>query len=154
MTRRKYNLQEIPLQLTINIYTYLKFSVSNKKLNSTERPEKTHMAISNVKLKDYTFLNSLILDPYYPNDLVKKGQDILKKLCDEIEATKPESVVDFYMLTHKATNKFNVLAEEFMDNNSEIETMAREVIGIDFDLIAEAYSYDTDSEEIIATRDW
>ncbi|MBL4900909.1 MAG: hypothetical protein JKX76_14965 [Colwellia sp.] len=112
------------------------------------------MSISNLKLKNHTFLNSLLLDPYYPNDLVTKGQKILEELCDKIETTKPESVVALYILTHEATNKFNALAEEFMVNNSEIETMAREVIGMDFDLIAEAYDYDTNSEEIIATRDW
>jgi hypothetical protein len=47
------------------------------------------------------------------------------------------------------------LAGEFEDAGSEIETVARECIGDDFDFIARAYGFgDVDTEELIATRDW
>jgi len=47
------------------------------------------------------------------------------------------------------------LAGEFEDAGSEIETVARECIGDDFDCIARAYGFgDVDTEELIATRDW
>jgi hypothetical protein len=47
------------------------------------------------------------------------------------------------------------LQEEFYENDSEIETNARECIGADFDFVAKSYGFeDADMEELIATRDW
>lgn len=53
-----------------------------------------------------------------------------------------------------ATDEFNSLAEEFEENDSEIETVARETIGTDLAVIAEAYSFDAEREELMATREW
>jgi len=46
------------------------------------------------------------------------------------------------------------LQEEFYENDSEIETAARECIAMDFEFIAKSYGFEADSEELIATRDW
>ena len=59
-----------------------------------------------------------------------------------------------YALTHAATEEFNALAEEFEENDSELETAAREAIAEDFEWIAKAYGFDADIEELIAPRDW
>lgn len=112
------------------------------------------MAIANEKLKDYPFLKEMFADDYFPDFLVEKGKTILVGLCETIEAKKPKDLEALYALTHAATDKFNDLAEEFGDNDSEIETAARESIGADFAFIASAYGYDADIEELIATRDW
>jgi hypothetical protein len=43
----------------------------------------------------------------------------------------------------------------FYENDSEIETVARDCIGMDFEFIANAYGFENvDVEELIATRDW
>ena len=86
--------------------------------------------------------------------LVKKGEDILVALCGEIERRKPSTLEELYALTHAATNQFNDLQGEFADQDSEIETGAREAIAKDFEQIAKAYGFvDADTEELIATRD-
>lgn len=113
------------------------------------------MAITNPQLKDFKFLAEMYSDDYFPNHLVDKGRDILVRLCERIEAEQPKDADAVYALTHAATEEFNDLDEEFHENESEIETMAREVIADDFGTIVEAYGFgDLDLEEVIATRDW
>lgn len=94
-------------------------------------------------------------DSYFPTFLVDKCKVILLNLCGEIEATKPKELDAFYKLTHAATNQLNGLEDEFFENNSEIETAARECLAINFEFIAVAYGFNNaDIEELIATRDW
>lgn len=112
------------------------------------------MPITNEKLTTHPFLAGMYRDGYFPNDLVDKGKSILVRLCERIESEKPQSLDDLYRLTHAATDEFNVLAEEFEERDSEIETAARDAIGSDFAVIAEAYGFQADGEELIATRDW
>lgn len=55
----------------------------------------------------------------------------------------------------ETTDQFNELAEEFYEEDSEIEIVARECIAEDFGVIADEYGFeDADIEELIATRDW
>ena len=57
--------------------------------------------------------------------------------------------------THAATERFNELAEEFEENDSEIETVARDTIATDMEYIAQSYGFeDADIEELVAPRDW
>jgi hypothetical protein len=112
------------------------------------------MAITNESLRDYPFLKEMSEDTYFPEFLVNKGRQILVRLCENIELQKPQGEAALYVLTHAATEEFNALAREFEDNDSEIETVARDCIGTDFGFIAEAYGFSADPEELIATRDW
>ena len=113
------------------------------------------MAITNEKLVNYKFLDEMYSDSYFPNFLVDKGKAILVYLCEQIETQNPADLAALYKLTHASTNAFNDLQEEFNDNESEIETAARDCIGMDFDFIASAYGYENaDLEELIAPRDW
>ncbi|KAB7687686.1 MULTISPECIES: DUF5713 family protein [Plesiomonas] len=112
------------------------------------------MCIENHNLKNYSFLKGMYSDEYFPNHLVDKGKEILVRLCESIELNKPENLESLYDLTRLATEEFNVLSEEFDKNGSEIETIAREIIGDDFYNIAKNYGYDADAEELIAARDW
>ncbi len=94
-------------------------------------------------------------DSYFPNHLVDKGKRILLQLCEAIEANPPADESALYALTHAATNQFNELAEEFNENDSEIETAARDCIATDMGFIATAYGFpQADLEELVATRDW
>lgn len=111
--------------------------------------------IKNKVLAAHYFLKEMDNDNYYPAHLVKKGQDLLKALCVKIEATSPKNLTELYILTQQTTDQFNALAEEFYEENSEIETIARECIAEDFGVIADEYGFeDADIEELIATRDW
>ncbi|MDC0672192.1 DUF5713 family protein [Nannocystis radixulma] len=112
------------------------------------------MTIANENLKNYPFLAEMDRDSYFPPHLVAKGKAILVRLCEAIESGKPADLAALYALTHAATEEFNALAEEFTDNDSDIETAARDCIGTDFAFIADAYGFDADTEELIAPRDW
>ena len=113
------------------------------------------MSITNSAMASYSFLKEMYEDSYFPNDLVMKGEEILKDLCREIERSKPSTLEQLYALTHAATDRFNDLQEAFYERDSEIETAAREAIAEDFERIAKAYGFtEADTEELIATRDW
>jgi hypothetical protein len=110
--------------------------------------------IKNEKLKNYSFLEGMYQDSYFPDFLVDKGRTILIELCIQIEEKKPKNLPELYELTHAATQKFNDLDEEFGENDSEIETAGAVLIANDFEFIANAYGFDADIEALIATRYW
>jgi hypothetical protein len=110
--------------------------------------------IQNEKMRNFKFLDEMLQDDYYPKHLVEKGVVILKNLCKSIEDNQPKTLDELYKLTHAATEEFNDLAQEFEDNDSEYETVAREATGADFETIAKAYGFEADVEELIAPRDW
>lgn len=112
------------------------------------------MSIINAQLKNYQFLSEMQEDDYFPPALVEKGRQILVKLCEAIESQPPQTMKELYAITHAATDAFNLLADEFEENGSEIETAARENIGANFSYIAKAYCFDADVEELMATREW
>jgi hypothetical protein len=110
--------------------------------------------LNNVKIKDYAFLDCMYQDSYFPKFLVDKSKNILLELCLEIETKKPDNLAELYKLTHAATYKLNDLEDEFSENDSEIETGARECLGMDFEYVAKSYGFEADIEELIAPRNW
>lgn len=110
--------------------------------------------LANGKIKEYNFLEIMYQDPHFPDFLVDKCKIILVDLCFRIEKEKPSDLEQLYRLTHEATKKINNLEDEFYDNGSEIETVARECIAEDFYFIAKAYNYEPDIEKLIAPRTW
>ncbi|MEU9449968.1 DUF5713 family protein [Streptomyces sp. NPDC048277] len=113
------------------------------------------MPISNPKMSEHEFLAELYEDEYFPDHVVDRGRAILVRLCERIEAERPAGLPALYALTHAATEEFNALEAEFEAAGSEIETVAREEIGGDFWVIAQAYGFaDADVEELIAPREW
>lgn len=115
---------------------------------------KSQTDLSNPKVKNHTFLKCMYNDPYFPNHLVDKCKDILINLSHRIENEKPVDLTELYDLTHEATDQLNDLQEEFYENDSEIETAARECLAADFEFISVSYGFVADIEELIATRDW
>ena len=111
-------------------------------------------ALTNPKARDHAFLADIYADPYFPESVVDKGKAILVNLCWRIETERPKDLTEFYGLTHQATEAFNSLQADFEENGSELETAAREAIAMDFVLIANAYGFDADVEQMIAPRDW
>lgn len=115
----------------------------------------TAMAITNQQAAKYRFLREMYEDSYFPDPIVAKGEGILVRLCERIEAQHPADLAALYVLTHAATEEFNALEEDFDAAGSEIETAAREQIAEDFRFIASTYGFDdADAEELISPRDW
>ncbi|TNF24512.1 MAG: hypothetical protein EP329_24775 [Deltaproteobacteria bacterium] len=113
------------------------------------------MTLHNPALARYPFLAGMYRDGYFPDPLVDRVKEVLVALCNQIEVTRPADLTALYRLTHVATERINDLQEAFEDEDSELETVAREVIAADFAAIAAAYGFaDADVEELIAPRDW
>jgi Family of unknown function (DUF5713) len=115
---------------------------------------KNQTALNNADIQNYSFLNEMYKDSYFPTQCVDKAKAILIQLCFEIEETKPQNLQELYKLTHIATDKFNDLQDDFYQNGSEIETAARDCIAVNFERIANAYCFEADIDELTATRDW
>jgi hypothetical protein len=111
--------------------------------------------IKKQQIQDYNFLVGMYEDDYFPNHIVDMGKNLLIKLCLDIEKQQPKTLDTLYNLTHETTERFNDLEAIFYENDSEIETMARECIAEDFEKIALNYGFkDADIEELIEPREW
>ncbi|MEZ4722830.1 MAG: DUF5713 family protein [Flavobacteriales bacterium] len=110
--------------------------------------------VENEFIRKHDFLLAMYSDSYFPSHLVKKAESTLLKLCYRIESQNIKSLEDFYFLTHQTTKEFNELQNVFIENGSELETVARESIAMEFTFIAESYGFDADLEYMIAPRDW
>ena len=101
------------------------------------------------------YLKEMAQDAYFPPALVRKGQQILERLDKALGENPPDDVEALLELTHAATEEFNELAEEFLEQDSEIETAARDDIGTSFGLVLDRHGFgDVDIEDVIAPRDW
>jgi Family of unknown function (DUF5713) len=117
--------------------------------------ERPVVAIRNAQVRTHPFLQGMYSDGYFPDRVVDKGKAILLRLCERIETDRPCDLAALYALTSVATEEFNLLQDDFVAAESEIETVAREIIAGDFRFIALAYGFaDADVEELIADRDW
>lgn len=113
------------------------------------------MPPTNQQVTNHAFLKGMYEDGYFPDHVVDKGKAILLRLCDRIEAEPPTDLAALYELTEVATEEFNALEAEFEAADSEIETVARDVIAEDFWFVASAYGFaEADIEELVAARDW
>jgi hypothetical protein len=110
--------------------------------------------LKNEAARAHAFLADMYADEYFPKHLVDQGRDILVDLCHTLEARPPKDLDELYVHTHQATERFNDLQSAFEAAGSEMETAARENIGMDFAFIAQAYGFDADVEELIAPREW
>ncbi|UOP05297.1 DUF5713 family protein [Conchiformibius kuhniae] len=113
------------------------------------------MAIQNPDIRLNEWLSEMYEDDYYPNFLVDKCKAVFETVCGRIESERPENLDALYAITHAATEQLNDLQDEFEENDSEIETVARDCLGVTMYVIAKTYGFDdADSEELIAPRDW
>ena len=77
---------------------------------------------------NYKLLDEMYNDDYYPTFLVDKVKDELQKVIDLLESGETDIEVVQEKLD-EAVCGINDLQEEFDENDSEIETVARDCIG-------------------------
>lgn len=103
---------------------------------------------NNVKMFDMMYR-----DEYFPDFLVDKIKLEIEKIIPLLETGKK----DLETIQNKfdeITLAINELQEEFEENDSELETAARESIGETVDYILKWFNIDIDVEEAIRERDW
>lgn len=105
-------------------------------------------------MKNYAFLKDMYADQYFPKFLVDKIRTVLLEICDYIEKNNSLTKEQETEFIDKSIKKINDLASEFDENDSEIETVAREAILEDIKEIIKHYNLTFDFEEATADRDW
>ncbi len=136
----------------LSIFAVVSCNLSDYQKSNSKMIKQTEL--SNPEIKEYKFLDCMYQDSYFPTFLVDKCRNILLALCYKIETNNPTTLDQLYELTHAATEKLNDLEDEFFNNDSEIETVARECLAKNFEFIANAYGFEADIEELIAPRYW
>ena len=101
----------------------------------------------------YKLLDEMYQDEYYPNFLVDKIKDELQKVIDLLE-TGENDIEVIQKKLDEAVCAINELQEEFDENGSEIETVARDCIGETVGYVLEWFGIPIDMEEAIRERDW
>lgn len=103
--------------------------------------------------ENYKLLEEMYLDGYFPDFLVDKVRELVQDVIAFLEKGERDK--------EKIQNKFdemtlsiNELQEEFEDNDSEIETVARDSIGETVEYILRWFDIDIDVEDAIGERDW
>lgn len=113
------------------------------------------MSQADLKIDAVALLKDMYSDGYFPDFLVDKIRNVLLDACREIEQSKPQSLEALCEITCRATEAINDLQDEFYDNDSEIETVARDDIAVSFGHVAKTYGFENaDLEKLVATRDW
>ena len=102
---------------------------------------------------NYKLLDEMYQDEYYPDFLVDEVRDGLQKVVDLLESGETNTEVVQETLD-EAVSSINDLQEEFDENDSEIETVARECIAADVAYILEWFDIPIDTEEAIRERGW
>lgn len=102
---------------------------------------------------DYILLEAMYNDGYFPNFLVDKVKELLQGIIALLE-TGERDLERIQDSLDKMTQAINELQEEFEDNDSEIETAARDSIGETVEYILKWFEIDIDAEEAIRERDW
>lgn len=102
---------------------------------------------------NYNLLEDMYQDDYYPVFLVDKIKNELQKVIYLLENGETDLVVIQDKLD-EAVLRINDLQEEFDENDSEIETVARESIGATVAYILDWFNISIDIEEAIREREW
>ena len=103
--------------------------------------------------ESYEFLKEIYSDSYFPDFLVDKIKTELEKVVAFLET----GVTDIERIQEKfdtMTLAINDLQEEFEENDSEIETVARDSIATDVIEILKWFDIDIDVEDALGERDW
>lgn len=102
---------------------------------------------------NYTLLEEMYQDDYFPNFLVDQVKAELQKVIDLLETGETDIEVIQERLD-EAVCAINELQEAFDENGSEIETVARDSIGETVAYFLEWFQIPIDVEEAIRERDW
>ena len=102
---------------------------------------------------NYVLLEEMYNDGYFPNFLVDKIKELIYPVIALLESGETDKKIIQDGLD-KMTLAINDLQEEFEDNDSEIETVARDSIGETVGYILNWFGIDIDIEDAIGKRDW
>ncbi|WP_274520880.1 DUF5713 family protein [Paenibacillus alvei] len=99
------------------------------------------------------YLIEMYNDPFYPEFLVDKVKKCILCVVQFIEK-RNHDVNKIQSKLDEMTIAINDLADEFEQNSSEIETVARESIAATVESVLQYYKINIDVEDALRERDW
>ena len=103
--------------------------------------------------ESYILLEDMYNDGYFPDFLVDRIKGSILPVITLLENGETDKEVIQGQLDKMAL-AINDLQGEFEDNDSEIETVARDSIGVTVEYILKWFDIDIDIEDAIGERDW
>lgn len=102
---------------------------------------------------DYRMLADMYNDGLFPDFLVDKVKALIQEAIDLLESGERD-LENIQSKFDQITLAINDLQNEFEENDSEIETVARDSIGETVAYILNWFDIDIDVEDAIQERDW
>ncbi len=102
---------------------------------------------------DFEYLYDMYEDEYFPNFLVDKLKTLMVELTTYLEP-EDKTVEQIQTKLDEIILKTNNLEQEFENNDSELETVARESIAETVDGILTYFDIPIDIETAIRKREW
>ena len=103
--------------------------------------------------ENYVLLEKMARDGYFPGFLVEKLNNLITSIITMLEGGETDNDVIQTRLD-EMTVAINELQEEFEENDSEIETVARDSIAATIGYILDYFDIDIDVETVLRERDW
>lgn len=103
--------------------------------------------------ENYRLLEDMYQDGYFPDFLVDKINTLVQNVITFLESGERD-IEKIQKKFDEMTIAINDLQEEFEENDSEIETGARESIGDTVAYILQWFDIDLDVEDAISEREW
>lgn len=103
--------------------------------------------------ENYILLEDMVNDEYYPEFLVEKVKGVIISVIKFLESGETDLDIIQDKL-NEMTLEINDLQEEFDENDSEIETIARDSIAVTIEYILDWFDINIDIETAIQERDW
>lgn len=103
--------------------------------------------------ENYQLLAEMYRDGYFPDFLVDKVKALIQNVIDLLE-TSERDLNKIQKKFDEMTLAINDLEEEFEDNDSELETVARDSIAVTVMYILKWFDIDIDVEDAIGAHDW
>ncbi len=103
--------------------------------------------------ENYELLFDMYQDEYFPDFLVDKIKKLIQNVIDFLE-TEEKDLEKIINKFDEMTIAINDLQEEFEENDSELETAARDSIGETIEYILKWFDINLDVEDAIRERDW
>lgn len=102
---------------------------------------------------EYKLLNEMYQDGYFPDFLVDKVKSLIQDIISFLE-TGERNLEKIQNKFDKMTEAINKLQEEFEENDSELETGARESICETIEYIIKWFDIDITVEDATSRREW
>ena len=103
--------------------------------------------------ENYVLLEEMEKDSYFPDFLVEEVRETLRPVIRLLEGGERDTEVIQEKLD-EAVRAINDLEEAFEENDSEIETSARESIAATVRYILDWFGVEIDTETAIREREW